>query len=45
MISGAMVHTSEELIVEILHLKEISCAFSLETKICSDHLQILETQS
>lgn len=30
-ISGAMVLASEELIVEILNLKEISCAFSLES--------------
>lgn len=33
---------SEELIVEILHLKEISCAFSSETKICSARIEFLE---
>jgi len=30
-ISGAVVLASEELIVEILNLKEISCAFRLES--------------
>lgn len=29
-ISGAVVFASEDLIVEILNLKETSCAFSLE---------------